>query len=395
MSSKKSFRAFIDKVKKEFFTEEGDVVWRKFVDDVVPAALFGDSGCNGYNTNILKEIVCNPSYASEFRIRALLVMGIPDRSLLPVYWPGEKSFFVDMSNMIPYACLGVLDDFILEMFAHCITFVASEGTQDPCARQSRINKYMMKYFWFQDIEQLIMRASKDTAQRALDALATVPIISSFDNSSLHPLTNLFKGSLDKDLLCYLDGRIRRVVRISVRRCTHEQRECDIFEDYVFLVKCFIASAHESRDVQDLTSTQISFILRMWKEYGVSPKHPFHSLTSHCVRKLFSILHGESFSCMRRDITHYIMETSPELLYVGKNIINDPVAIRGTRLMLESLSPEDEQAAKRITTLLDTIEKQELSILRNRQEQNAKDKKAKDAYAEASRPVLVSMRQSIS
>ena len=54
MSSKKSFITFINKLRKDnFFTTKGDAVWKRFVDDVIPLALFRDGSTVGYNQGIL------------------------------------------------------------------------------------------------------------------------------------------------------------------------------------------------------------------------------------------------------------------------------------------------------------------------------------------------------
>ena len=392
MSSKKSFNTFINKLRKEnFFTTEGDAVWKRFVDDVIPLALFGDGSTVGYNKGILEQIALDSSYALEFRARALFVSCTPDHSSSPIYWPHKKPPFIT-SDAIDRQ--GVLNYFAAQMLAHCIAYVAENGSNDPCDRQSRIHAYMNAYFGFNGFEQSLIHVDRDVARRAIDILATIPIIASFDGFSLHPLTKLYEGSLDTELLGYLDERIRRVVLTCVQRCASKNAQCETLSDYVFLIRHFIGSARLRSDGQQLISTQISFILRMRREYGVTSEHPVRSLGSSCVPALFSILADESFAPLRREIALYIIETSPELLWVGKNIINCPASVQGVRLMLESLSDEDRENAERIRALLNTYERHERSRMQRRRLEDREQKKRNEIYATTAESALVAMRQTV-
>ncbi len=392
MSSKKSFNTFINRLRKDnFFTAEGDTVWKRFVDDVIPLALFGDSSTNGYNQGILEEIVLDSSYALEFRARAFFVACTPDIQRSPIYWPHKKPPFI---TSIAIDGLGALNDFAVQSLSLCIAYVAENGSNDPCDRQSRIHGYMNAYFGFNGFEKLLVHADRDVARRAIDVLATIPIIASFDGFSLHPLTKLYQSSLDTELLGYLDERIRRVVLTCVRRCASKNAQCETLSDYVFLIQHFIGSARLRSDGQQLISTQISFILPMRREYGVTSEHPVRSLGSSCVPALFSILAGESFAPLRREIALYIIETSPELLYVGKNIINCPAAVQGVRLILESLSDEDRDHAERIRALLKEYERQERSRMRRRRLEDQEQRKRNEVYATKAESTLIAMRQTV-
>ncbi len=392
MSSKKCFNTFINNLRKDtFLTKEGDVVWRRFVDDVIPLAIFGDGSVAGHNKNILEHIARDASYALEFRARALFVLCIPNHSCSPIYWPHKEP---PSSTRDVVSNLGVLRDFAVQMFAYCITHVASIGgsSEDPCRRQDRIHRYMSKYFGYDGLARLIMDANRETARRAIDVLATVSIVASYDNFALHPLTKLFQGSLEGELLRYLDERIRRVVRTCVRQCKSRHVQCETFDDYVSLVKNGIGYEYLRGDALLLIPTQISFILQVWKEYGIAPKHPVHSLTSYSIPRLFSILEGEVFASLRRDIALYSIQTHPEILFITKNFINDPTSIQGVRCMLESLSHEDQHYIDRIVDILKACKQQERSSVRRRRLEDREQKKRSEAYATVAESALAAMRQ---
>ena len=146
MSSKKSFITFINKLRKDnFFTTKGDAVWKRFVDDVIPLALFRDGSTVGYNQGILEQIAQDSSYALEFRARAFFVACTPDIQRSLIYWPHKKPPFI---SSIAIDHLGSLHDFAVQMLAHCIAYVAGGAEEDPCVRQSRIHDYMNAYFLF-------------------------------------------------------------------------------------------------------------------------------------------------------------------------------------------------------------------------------------------------------